>query len=358
MRDWRSRRSKLRAIGKDTVLSAAQMLGRFEPYEAADKGAVQTSAVPFFGERPGSGALGALEEHRIAFSKPRPYCENAFGLSYSPSGIAWVNGRIVEKYCIRRPSVAEILTRPPRSPKKRISLATIVEADIPYSYGDWLHCYLGNILTAANLVKGPVLVPAVLYRKSYVRRDLAIAQVDCQPVEDWTAIEKALVLRKRNFGFIWDQEYCKGFLSKFAPVRPDPERGSLTYFARRDGPSEAITRSFPTEIIASVVEELGGTVVDQSHFSPEFAKQIAPSCDIVIIDHGSGGTNIMYWKSSLVIELFVDQWWNHNNLFISDALKVSKHAVLDVEGLSANEFRQKLEAVFLWAGVPFPPSKS
>lgn len=336
---------------KETILFAARIFGRFAPYNASDKRTKGTSPVTFFGERPDGDTFGELVEHRVAFEKHRPYCEQVSNILYSPSGIAWVDGTIVEKYCIRNPSIREILERPPRYIEKQIDVATIVESDFPYSYGDWLHCYLGSILTSAERVKGPVVIPATLHQKPYVQRDLAIAQTEYLPADTWVRIENAVVLRKRNFGFIWDQEYCSNFISKFAPARPEANPGSMIYFARRQSQGEAVARTFPTDLVAAVVESLGGTVVDQANFSPEFSKQIATSCDIVIMDHGSGGTNIMYWKPRLVIELYVNQWWNHNTLFVSDALKNGKHAVLDVESLSTEKLREKLEAAFLWAGV-------
>lgn len=351
MRDWRKKSSRIRVAFKETILLAARILGRFEPYRASDIRTKRTSPVPFFGERPSGTRFGALVEHRVAFETDRPYCEHVSNLLYSPAGIAWVDGKIIEKYCIRRPSVGEILERPPRHIEVHIDAATIVESDFPYSYGDWLHCYLGSILTSGDRVIGPVVIPATLHKKSYVQRDLAIAQIEHLPADTWVSIENAVALRKRNFGFIWDQEYCASFMSKFAPVRPEPTPGSLVYFARRQAQGEAVTRTFPTDLVAGVVEMLGGTVIDQEAFSPEFSKQVASSCDIVIMDHGSGGTNIMYWKPSLVVELYVDRWWNHNTLFVSDALQDGKHAVLDVEALSAGKLREKLETVFIWAGV-------
>lgn len=343
----------MRAASKDAILSVAEHLGRFQSHDLVETQIEATSPVRFFGERPHSTTFGELQEHRVAFSKPRPYCEESSGLLYSASGMCWIDGKLIEKYSIRRPSFADLRASPPRYPGKSFDVATIVESDYPYSYGDWLHCYLGSILTAAAQVKGPVLIPKELTRKAYVRRDLDIAQIDYQSVEDWVHIERAVVLRKRNFGFIWDQEYCESFIAKFAPDRPDPKPGSLVYFARGDQQSETNGRIYPTKTIASVVEDMGGQVIDQSKFTPEFAKRIAPACDLVIMDHGSGGTNMLYWKPKLVVELFVNHWWTHNNLFLSDSLNVAHHAVIDVDGISAPDFSEKLRLVFDWASLPF-----
>ena len=88
----------------------------------------------------------------------------------------------------------------------------------------------------------------------------------------------------------------------------------------------------------------GGDIVRQQILSPKTAPQFARKAETVVMDHGSGVLNIMYWRPKTVIELVVVNWWASNNLFVAKDAGVENYAVISVDNLNAEDIAKKIDA--------------
>lgn len=343
VKDWRRPISRARTKLKDALLAMLQASGQYTPKSSSELTTIRGVGVPFFGERPRSNAgLCDQIEHIRLFANPRPEFETVSDLYYGPTGMAWHNGRLIERFSLRRPSVKEALNRPDTDGARFIERATVIECDYPYSYGDWVQAYLITVLMASE-IQGPVIIPAHLARKSYVERDLKICGIDYIESDRWSHIGKATILRKRNVGLSWCLPEVDAFRSAFDIDAVEPTMGSLTYFGRFDFPGEIDRRGFPSETVAEVVARLGGRVERQASLSPFTAPNFASCVETVIMDHGSGGINAMFWRPKTLIELFTGNWWSNNNLFSAYHCGVKNHAVLNVDGVGEEEIQRKIK---------------
>ncbi|MBB4658177.1 glycosyltransferase 61 family protein [Parvularcula dongshanensis] len=340
--DWRDRSVKARATiaAKKALAALHARTGRLEPRSPADMATHRVETVSFLnviGGEPTDASQG-----RLAFDRRRPQTEEARGLFYSPAGMAWHHGALRERWSIRAPSAREILARPPAR-ARTVRRAAIVESDLPYTYGDWVHAVLGPLLAGPALDR-PLLLPGFLAEKGYVRRDLATAGIDYEAMTDWVRVEDALILRKTFPLQYWAPEHTAAYRSVFEPDPPEPAPGSIVYLGRFDLKSEIGRARFPSERVAEAAGRLGASVVRQETLSPETSRALAGGVETVIGDHGSGLLNMLHWRPKAVIELTVDGWWVNNNLFVAKQLGVEDYAVLPVDGLGAEEIEQRLQA--------------
>jgi hypothetical protein len=51
---------------------------------------------------------------------------------------------------------------------------------------------------------------------------------------------------------------------------------------------------------------------------------------------------MLFWQPKTVIELFVDNWWVNNNLFVAKYCGVENYAVLAVDQLSKSQIEEKI----------------
>jgi hypothetical protein len=337
MDDWRSPRAKLKRLVKRPVYSAASRAGVLKKETELELQTVQREAACFFGHRPGSGPTMRLnEERRLEFVAPRPSTEVVEDLLYSENGMAWVGNALIAKYSVQPIRVSDVVRFPRPSTATFIPECAVLQSDFVYSYGDWVHCYLGTILTAGDLGV-PVLIPRRLADKAYVRRDLENAGISFLVTEGWSRISKAIVLRKRYPFMYWTTKEVEAFQRAFPPPAGRPKRGSMLYLGRFQLQSELWDRVFPSQETAEFVERLGGKVVKQELLTTSTSGQYAPYADTVIGDHGSGMVNIMFWRPKTVIELVVGRSWVNNTLFIAKAMHIENFAVIEVDGLSGEE---------------------
>ncbi|MEO8315185.1 MAG: hypothetical protein ABI645_10355 [Pseudomonadota bacterium] len=333
MKDWRSPSQKAKARLKDALLACFARSGRFLPLGRAELETVQTYAVNYLAAGTGDTALRKQEQRHLSFREPRPCTETVKDLVYTPHGMAWVAGRLVERYSVRNPSLKEVLSRPSPENCATLDRAVIVEADVPYTYGDWLLGYLGTALGKRN-AGAPVLLPLFLATKSYVLRDLQLAGISHVVADRPYRVKEALVLRKRWPYHYWSRQQVELFQKIYAPLRRTPAKGSILYIGRFGHSSEVIARNFPSEEMATLVKRLGGMVVRADTLSPQHAETLADNVETVIADAGSGLLNIMYWKPRNIIELVVDNWWVNVDLFVADACGVKNFALINIDHLS------------------------
>ena len=353
--DWRSPGARARRLVRDGVLVAAGLAGRFEGHRPADLEARSSERVAYDGDTRGPrGADGRPFEERLVFAIERPVSEDAADILYTERGMAWRQGRLVERFSIRRPSLAE-LARKPRAAAQIVERGVVVEAEVPYTYGDWLNNYFGTALAAAEagLLDGPLVVPQVLAAKSYAARDLKLARLDVVVADSPRLIRRARILRKRAPMNFWTTREIAAYQRRLAPDRPAPRPGSLTYLARYDMAGETPTRRFPSEAVAALVETMGGRTIRQENLSPEFAATIADGMETVIADHGSGLMNLLHWRAKHVVEIATADWWTNNNLFLAHDLGVRDFALVVHEGdgaATADKVRARLQAFGVGAG--------
>lgn len=340
MEDWRDPRTKAKAAIRSRLLQGLVRLGRLEQAPAADRSHVQEAGVQYFGDIPNDGAgLRPREQHRRVLANPPPSIERAGPVDYSPTGMAWAGGRLIERWSVRTPSFGDVLAGPKAS--RRVNEGVIVESTVNVTYGDWVHTILGTLMRAAPL-PAPLFLPPRLTEKSYVARDLKMAGIRYETADSWTRIENALVLRKQTPLTYWTRDDVVAYQRLFAPERETPAPGSIAYFGRFDLESEVKARRFPSEATGEAVKRLGGSVHEQQGLTPETAPRYARQVETVIADHGSGVLNIMHWRVKNLIELVVDNWWTNNTLFVAPEAGVENIAVIDVDGLSADEIEAKL----------------
>ncbi len=336
MDDWRSPKEKIKRVLRKPVFGGFSLAGRLQQESKSELLTRPCESVEFFGHRPGGSAEMALHrETRLAFKEKRPLYEEVSNVSYSDNGIAWSNNCLIAKYSVRPIRMKDLMRQPPRN-VNQISTCAIVECDFSYSYGDWVHCYLGTIL-ATDFPDVPVLVPKYLAEKSYVQRDLNNAKVNWVATDGWTQIEHAIVLRKPVPYMFWAEHNVNAFRNAFSIDPPPPVPGSVSYLGRFDLKGENVHRAFPSDKVANYIHSINGTVIRQLDLNTSTSDVYASRAETVIGDHGSGMLNIMFWRPKTVIELVVDNWWVNNSLFVAAGMGVENFGVIDVDGLSSDE---------------------
>ena len=186
-------------------------------------------------------------------------------------------------------------------------------------------------------------MPRYLMEKSYVRRDLRELGIEAYTVERPVLVRKAVVLPKKNCFYNVNADDVRAYRAAFRvdPVTPRP--GSILYLSRLGVVNEMNQqRSYPSEMTAEIMSELGAKVVLAKDTSLEEYRCLAADAETFVAEHGSAMCNMMLWNPRSVIELVGDNWWNGNFLFIAKAMGVENYAVVRVEGLDRAELRRKL----------------
>ncbi len=351
LQDRRKPTVKLRNTVKGLALGPASAMGVLRRTPASAQRRKAGVAVQYFGDTLNYDGPTRMHEQRLVeFETPRPLFETRANVFYSPSGMAWVDGALHQAYSVRMPSLLEILRRP-KAKAAVIDEAVIVECDYPYTYGDWVQTYLGTVLCAEPL-GAPLLLPAFLAKKDYVARDLKRANIDYIVADEWRCIRRAKILRKQTPLLYWTEREVDAYRAKLAPVRPEPEPGSITYLGRFDFVGEAATRQYPSEVVATIVTKLGGRVLRPEDLSSDKAATHARYTETVIADHGSAVANILHWRPKNVIELFLNDWWPNNNLFLAHHCGAQNIGAVRVDGRSPEDIEWRIRACLDHFGTP------
>lgn len=280
-------------------------------------------------------------QRRVRYAIPRPATEMARDVIYCPSGHAWHEGALIERFSIRAPSLVEALKRPRSGQAEPIAEAWLIESETPYTYGDWVGDGIRALVKADPRI-GPVLLPKFLAEKSYVRRDLERLGLTWISADRPFRIAQAHVLRKQVPSYYWGPDEVAAYRSRFA-IKPVPPRpGSLVYLSRENIVSEAIPRSYPSRQVAQIVERLGGTVFDTRQASPEAFRDLATEVDTVIADQGSAIFGVLQWQTRRILEITTEHWWHNSNLFLSKGAGVEAYAVLVSDRYDALGFERQL----------------
>lgn len=335
--DWTNPAVRLKNAVAAPARRALAMAGRWTPNRTDELATVQTEALQLTGDKP--------QQRRLIYKQSRPTIEAVSNLLYTPEGMGALNGKIVERFCVRAPSLPEIL-KTPTAAAHTLPEGTVIEAETPYTYGDWVGDFIRALVTAENIVE-PVVMPAFLAAKPYVRRDLAALGLSLKVADAPLRIEKAQILRKCIPSYYWSTADVGAYRKAFN-ITPAPAReGSLTYLGRFETVSESVQRQYPTQAVATITEALGGSVFDTRHASPETFDDLALQMETVIADQGSALFGVMHWRTKNVIELTRRDWWHSANLFIAKASGVENYAVIAVDDLDEATLRARIEGHLL-----------
>ncbi|WP_425410137.1 hypothetical protein [Hyphococcus sp.] len=317
------------------------LTGKWAPAGKAARQTEQTETLTLSGDKPA--------QKRLVYKLRRPESETVENLLYTAEGMGVLNGGIVERFSVRAPSVPEIL-KTPKDAARTIAQGTVIEAETPYTYGDWVGDFVRAMATA-NKIAGPVVMPAFLAEKPYVARDIAALGYSMEIADAPLRIEKAIVLRKTIPSYYWREEDVGAYRAAFGLAPARARKGSITYLGRFGTVSESVQRDYPSESVAAIVESLGGFVFDARHAAPDKFNDMAPQMETVIADQGSALFGVMHWRTKNVIELTRRDWWHSANLFIAKASGVENYAVIAIDDLDEAALRNRIEGHLREFGV-------
>ncbi|WP_375201303.1 hypothetical protein [Hyphococcus sp.] len=331
--DWTNPAVRVKNAIVAPAKRALALAGRWTPNSPADLETTQSQTLTISGDKP--------EQRRLIYTQPRPESECIENLLYTAEGMGVAGGRIVERYSVRAPSLPEIL-KTPKAPARRIAQGTVIETETPYTYGDWVGDVICS-LVCAERIDGPVVMPAFLAEKPYVKRDLAALGLAMEVAEAPVLIEQATILRKRIPSYYWSEKEVAAYRKAFHLTPPPAREGSITYLGRFGTVSESVQREYPTEETAAIVQSLGGAVFDTRKASPEMFDNMAADMETVIADQGSAIFGVMHWRTKNLIELTRRDWWHSANLFIAKGAGVENYAVIAVDDLDEGALRARIE---------------
>src|SRR6202789_281696 len=203
------------------ALRGFEATGRYKPLEANKMESIPSEAIVFAGDLP-RGAGKELLQHRTEFRVPR-MPQVVRDLYYTARGMAWKDGTLYECHSIQEPSLRDLYYRPIEKPSVILGEGTVVQAETPYTYGDWVSEYLCTVAVAMPLAS-PLLMPVPLMAKSYIRRDLGLLGIETYTVERTVLIRNATVLPKRRHSHNFTREEVlalrRGFEVDPVPARP------------------------------------------------------------------------------------------------------------------------------------------
>ncbi len=330
--DWTHPLVRAKNIVAGPLRRALAHTGRWTPRTTAEIDTVQTETLMPTGDKPA--------QRRLVYAAARPEREVFQNLTYTPTGMGVVDGKIVERCSVRAPSIPDILKTPRHAAVER-PRGTIIEAETPYTYGDWVGDFICALATSENIVE-PLILPAFLAEKSYVKRDLKALGLSYVAATEPIRIATATVLRKRLPSYYWSHREVTAYRKAFSITPPQPQEGSTIYLGRFSAISESVQREYPTEAVAKIIKSVGGVVFDAREASPDKFNDIAAQTETVIADQGSALFGVMHWRTKNVIELTRRDWWHSANLFIAKASGVRNYAVIAVDGLDDAALRRRI----------------
>lgn len=340
VQDWRKPhvRAKNKVVG--LARKGFQIVGRYQGYGTSAQATEQSDRVNFIGDIPRAAGTEPYQR-RLNYVTPRPAVEAVKNLTYTPAGHSWMNGTLVERWSVRAPSVKEILQGEPKERAEPLKNAWLIEGQSPFTYGDWVGDHIRALVEADSSI-GPVVLPAFLAEKAYVKRDLARLGLELVAADRPLHIENAHILRKQVPSYYWGQKQVDAYRERLKVKLVTPNKGSLLYLSRTDVVSEAVDRTYPSAIIAGVVRDLGGEVFDTRSASPEAFQEIAMKTETIIADQGSAIFGVLQWQTKNLIEVTTEEWWHSANLFFAVASGVENYAILVCDRYRDDEIPTRL----------------
>jgi hypothetical protein len=324
----------IKRLLKQFALTGYSTTGRYKPFSASEQEQIKGEAVEFSGDIP-RGAGSENLQHKQEYKFPRTPQEVS-DLLYTPRGMAWKDGVLYRKYSLREPALRDLYERPIEKPTVILPNGIVVQAETPYTYGDWVSEHLCMLATAMPIAM-PLLMPRHLMAKPYVRRDLSLLGIETYTVESNLLVKKALVLPKGRRAHYFTREEVVAIRRAYHVDSTPPRPGSILYLSREGERGEAIQRDYPSETIGTIMNNLGAKVVRTRETSLDQYRELAPEAETVVADHGAAMCNILFWNTKYLIECFKDDWWTNCFLMLARALGVQRHALMRVNNINRGQ---------------------
>lgn len=333
-------KAHIRKAVRQLALSGCALAGRYEPFRAADLETCSAERVDFEGDLPRL-AGPVRNQYKLVYVRPRdPVIWADEKVLYTARGQAWSGGTLRRRHSIRDPSPRE-LAAGPGSPTARLPVATLLQCEYPYSYGDWVSEGLLS-LAAVEPLDMPLLLPDFLARKAYVQADAKRLGFECRAVESTVQIDRARVLQKTYPLMNVPTDGIRQLRARLGLRPPDPRPGSLLYLSRAGETSEVFQRHMPHDVIEPVMRQLGARIVHCRDWRYDDYHRLAEDAETVVADFGSAAFNLIQWKTRRLIQLYSEAWWDGWGLFVAQATGVSSIAMLCVDGIDATRLEQRL----------------
>ena len=110
----------------------------------------------FSGDIPRGAGL-EKSQGKLEYRLPREPQE-VHDLLYTPRGMAWKDGVLHRRYSLQEPALRDLYERPIEKPTVILPEGILVQAETPYTYGDWVSEHLCTLATAMPMTM-PLLMP-------------------------------------------------------------------------------------------------------------------------------------------------------------------------------------------------------
>ena len=310
-------------------MSLSKGIGRYNPWHPEEMATRQVEPVYFNGDIPRMAGREP-NQYRVVLAKKRPLMAEASNVVYTPLGMAWVKGTLQRKYSFQEVGPRHVLLQP-FAASKRLSAATILQAQTPCTYGDWMSEHVASLARAKEIgIVEPLLLPGTWQRKPYVKRDLAALGIQSEPVDENIRIDRAVVINKTRAGHYWTVEEVEAVMREMK-IYPQPvTKGSAVYLSRFGEKGEGPQRQINNDVTEAAMAAAGVRVVRTKDCDQEAFKALSIDAETVFFDHGSAGYNLMYWQTSRVVELFAPNYWESAFLFLADCLGIHDYSLWQI----------------------------
>jgi hypothetical protein len=322
---------KIRNSVAPLLLKGASFVGRYSDWTAAERQQKRLDAVAFKGDIP-AGAGSEYNQYRVGYVKHRPLVTIASDVLYSSVGMAWAGKRLERRYSFRDVGLRELFERPESAGSQFVE-ATLLQAQTPYTFGDWVSEHLPLISAALEqgAVVEPLLLPAYWNSKSYVKRDLLMLGLRAVSVSEPTRIDRAVVLNKTRPGHYWTRQEVDAVLRAMRMSRPLANVGSAVYLSRFGQRGEGPRRQINNLVTEAAMALAGVRVVRTASYAYQDYLDLAMDAETVFADHGGALGNIMHWRTKRVIEFFAPNFWTSAFLFLADSLGIYDYHLWQID---------------------------
>jgi hypothetical protein len=347
---------------KNAGIKLFQWTGRYADWEPEERNTRQAEPVSFRGEIPPMAGT-EMNQYRVVYSRPRALITHAQQVIYTERGMAWVGGRLERRFSFQEVGLRQIWERP-GGPTARYTQASVLQAQTPCTYGDWVSEHVSALARGLSLgmLVEPLLLPEWWIKKPYVKRDLQLLGVRAEAVGAPVLIEEATVLNKTRSGHYWTRGEAQAVLAAMK-IQPQPcAPGSALYLSRKGLKGEGPQRQINNEVTEAAMEAAGVKVVRSAGLTREQFIDLAHSAETVFSDHGSAAFNIMHWQTRRFVELFTPDYWDSCFLFLTDSLGISDYHLWQVDTSTTvdgftNRIRNLMSEPVAWSESVIPPER-
>ena len=330
----------VKVLLKQLALQGYRVTGRYKPFGVSDLKQIQSEIVKFSGDIPRGAGL-EKSQGKLEYCLPR-VPQEVHDSTVHTTGNGMEGRDSSSQVQPTRAALRDLKKRPSEEPTGATPARgnTRPGRDTLYIWRLGQRAFVHTC--QCNAHDGPALDAPHLMEKSYVRRDLSVRGIESYTVESTLLVKKALVLPKKRFNHYFTREEVsavrRAFHVDFTPPRP----GSILYLSREGERAEAIQRDYRSDIIGTIMSNLGVRVVRTRETSLDQYRELAPEAETVIADHGAAMCNMLFWNTKYIIECFTDDWWTNCFLMLARALGVQRHALVRVNNTTADNIKQRI----------------